>query len=260
MKAEFQMPEAEGRTEEPRRRDFVLRRSSFDVRAFTIIELLAVITIIGVLSAFLFTALKGIKRQQYIRNAQAEMEQVETAIERYKAAYGFYPPDNPTNALFNQLYFELLGTTNTAGNSPTPQYRSLDDPTIQLTGGPSPSDVSTIFGASGFMNCSKPGSAEDTRAAQNFLPGLKPGQISPSFTNKEPDGFKLLITSVGGPDLTYNPLGMTGAAGINPWRYNSSNPTNNPGAYDLWVQLSISGRTNLVCNWNRQVRLDSPLP
>ena len=256
MKAKFQMPDAGCRMEKQRRRDFVIRRSSFAFHAFTIIELLAVITIIGVLSAFLFTALKGIKRQQYIRNAQAEMEQLETAIERYKAAYGFYPPDNPTNALFNPLYFELLGTTNIAGNSPTPQYQSLDDPTIQLT----PSDVTAVFGLSGFMNCSKPGSAEDARAAQNFLPGLKPGQISPSFTNQEPDGFKLLVTSVGGPDMTYNPLGMNGAAGINPWRYNSSNPTNNPGAYELWVQLSIGGRTNLVCNWNRQVQLNSPLP
>jgi prepilin-type N-terminal cleavage/methylation domain-containing protein len=254
MKEKSQMPNAECRIEGRRRRDFVVRHSSFGVRGFTIIELLAVITIIGVLAAFLFTALKGIKRQQYLRNAQAEMQQVETAIERYKAAYGFYPPDNPTNALLNQLYFELLGTTNIGGNSP--QYQSLDDPTVKLF----PSDVSAIFGASGFMNCSKPGSAEDARAAQNFLPGLKPAQISPSFTNNEPNGFKLLMTSVGGPDMTYNPLGMSGAANINPWRYNSSNPTNNPGAYDLWVQLSISGRTNLICNWNRQVQLNSPLP
>ena len=50
------------------------------------------------------------------------------------------------------------------------------------------------------------------------------------------------------------------AVGINPWRYNSSNPTNNPGAYDLWVQLSISGKTNLICNWNKQVQYNSPLP
>ena len=67
------------------------RRSS----AFTLIELLTVISIIGVLAALLFPVLKGVKRQQFIRNAQAEMAQLETAIERYKATYGFYPPDNP---------------------------------------------------------------------------------------------------------------------------------------------------------------------
>jgi hypothetical protein len=185
------------------------------------------------------------------------MAQLETAIERYKAAYGFYPPDNqlkPANPLVNQLYFELLGTTVT--NTSNPTYQSLDDPTVTLA----PSDVSAIFGVSGFMNCSKAGSAEDARAAQNFLPGLKSSQISASITNGEPNPFKMIITAVGGPDMTYNPLAMTGTAGINPWRYNSSNPTNNPGAYDLWVQLSISGKTNLVCNWNKQAQLNSPLP
>jgi prepilin-type N-terminal cleavage/methylation domain-containing protein len=225
--------------------------------AFTLIELLTVMTIIGVLAAFLFPVVGGIKRQQYIRNAQAEMEQLETAIDRYKAAYGFYPPDNqhnPANPLVNQLYFELLGTTNTGGSSPV--FQSLDDPTIH----PTQSDLATIFGVSGIMNCSKTGSAEDVRAAQNFLPGLKPNQVSASITNGEPDGFKMLVSSVGGPDLTYNPLNMSGMAGVNPWRYNSSNPTNNPGAYDLWVQLSIGGKTNLICNWNNKVQFNSPLP
>lgn len=224
--------------------------------AFTLIELLTVMTIIGVLAAFLFPVVGGIKRQQYIRNAQAEMEQLETAIDRYKAAYGFYPPDNqhnPANPLVNQLYFELLGTTNTGGSSPV--FQSLDDPTIQLP----QSAVTNIFGVSGFMNCSKTGSAEDVRAAQNFLPGLKPNQISSYTNSSDTHSFKILITAVGGPDTTYLPLGA-GAIGINPWRYNSSNPTNNPGAYDLWVQLSIGGKTNLICNWNNKVQFNSPLP
>ena len=236
---------------------------TFHSRAFTLIELLTVIAIIGVLAALLFPVVGSIKRQQYIRNAQAEMEQLETAIERYKAAYGFYPPDNQLNPanplipnpLMNQLYFELLGTTNLNVNAPS--YQSLDDPGLPPL---SQANVQAVFGVSGFMNCSKPGSAEDTHAAQNFLPGLKPNQIT-TFTNSSAPNnpIKLIITAVGGPDTTYHPLGL-GAIGINPWRYNSSNPTNNPGAYDLWVQLSISGKTNLVCNWNRQVQLNSPLP
>ena len=73
-------------------------RFTFHAPAFTLIELLTVIAIIGLLAALLFPVLKGIKRQQYIRNATAEMEQMETAIERYKAAYGFYPPDNQLNS------------------------------------------------------------------------------------------------------------------------------------------------------------------
>jgi len=229
--------------------------------AFTLIELLTVISIIAVLAALTFPVLKGIKRRQYLNNAQAEMAQLETAIDRYKAAYGFYPPDNTTNVLVNQLYFELLGTTIVTNSSGQVAYQSLDDPTIQVP----MASVSLVFGPGssigGFMNCTRPGASEDVRPAQSFLPNLKADQVS-VFTNNFPNNkvpIKLIITSVGGPDSTYYPLGPN-ALGINPWRYNSSTPTNNPGGYDLWIQLSIAGRTNLICNWNQRVQFDSTLP
>jgi len=48
---------------------------------------------------------------------------------------------------------------------------------------------------------------------------------------------------------------------VNPWRYNSSNPTNNPGSYELWIQLVFApGKSNLICNWTKQVQINSPLP
>jgi hypothetical protein len=92
--------------------------------------------------------------------------------------------------------------------------------------------------------------------ARNFIPDLKPNQmafltnIPPTYTNV------IIITANGGPDVTYQPLG---ALGLNPWRYVCPG-TNNPNLYDLWVQLSISGKTNLICNWNNQVQVNSPLP
>ena len=103
------------------------RPSTFGPRpAFTLIELLVVIAIMGVLAALIFPVLGEVKKRQYINHAQAEMAQLETAIERYKAAYGFYPPGNqlnPANPLVNQLYYELTGTTNTV---PPPDRRSID--------------------------------------------------------------------------------------------------------------------------------------
>jgi len=46
---------------------------------------------------------------------------------------------------------------------------------------------------------------------------------------------------------------------LNPWRYVSPG-VNNPTAYDLWIQLSISGKKYLVSNWSKTVLTDSPLP
>jgi len=229
---------------------------TLDLRhAFTLIELLVVIAVIGTLAALILPVVGAVKKHQYIYNAQAEMAQLETAIERYKSAYGFYPPSNtnsPGNMAScktNQLYYELIGTTNTTPNT-TPTYQTLDGSTNI-----SASDAATIFGVGGFMNCSKPGSSEDSTAARSFLTDLRPRQLAaiPAGTAT----VKFLVVSVGGPDAIYQPMGVPD---INPWRYNSLNPTNNPGSYELWVQLAVGGKTNLICNWTKQVQVNSPLP
>jgi prepilin-type N-terminal cleavage/methylation domain-containing protein len=219
-------------------------------RAFTLIELLAVITIIGIIAAFLVPTIGAVKRHELINKTQAEMAQVETAIDRYKAAYGFYPPDNKNNSLASQLYYELTGTTNI--NQANPTYQSLDGSPPTLTA----NDVTTAFGVGGFMNCSKPNADESSPQARNFLPDLRPNQIG-TPTNINGITAKLLIGSVGGPDGSYQPLTIRD---LNPWRYNSHSPTNNPGSYDLWIQLSIAGKTNLICNWSRQPQINNPLP
>ncbi len=228
---------------------FAGKNSAAQPRAFTLIELLVVISVIAVLAAFTVPVVSGVKRRQYISQTQAEMAQLETAIDSYKAAYGFYPPGNPSSPFFSPLYFELLGTTNNTGLG---LYQTLDG---SATIGDSTITMTNAFGVSGFINCSKPGSGEDAPAAKNFLPDLKSKQIGPSITNNN-IATTLLLGSVGGPDLNYQPLG---ASSVNPWRYVCPG-TNNPNSYDLWIQLKISGTTNLVCNWSRQVQRNSPLP
>jgi len=226
--------------------------------AFTLIELLVVIAIMATLAALLLPVVGAVKKHQYIYNTQAEMAKLETAIDRYKAAYGFYPPDshlaplpNPLipNSLVNQLYYELVGTVYT--NTTPPAYTTLDGISSLKD-----SDVKNAFNVGGFMNCTKPNGDEGASAAKNFLPDLKPNQVWPGYTNNTTVGVNLLITAVGGPDTTYRPMGLQD---LNPWRYVCPG-TNNPGSYDLWIQLRISGKTNLICNWSKQVQTDSPLP
>ncbi|HEX7619252.1 MAG TPA: hypothetical protein VF480_11110, partial [Verrucomicrobiae bacterium] len=123
--------------------------------------------------------------------------------------------------------------------------------------GSAPIDVDKVKiafpGAEGFVNCSKHGSGEDSPAARNFIHELKPRQTGPDSNNFV--GITILVGSVGGPDSTYKPLN---APDFNPWRYVSPG-TNNPTSYDLWIQLSISGKKYLVCNWSKEVQINSPL-
>jgi prepilin-type N-terminal cleavage/methylation domain-containing protein len=220
----------------------IVNRQSSIINGFTLIELLVVMAIVGTLAAFIFPVLSVVKRHQYEHIAQAEMGQLAAAINAYKDAFGFYPPDNPTNSTVNQLYYELSGTTNSSGT-----FYPLD--------GSQKGIDPAMFGVGGFVNCSKPGSGEESSGGKNFIHELNPRQTGTY------NGATLFVTSVGGPDATYNPLGITGTAGINPWRYKSSGTlTNNPGAYELWVQLSIGGKKYLICNWNSQQQVNNPLP
>ena len=216
--------------------------------AFTLVELLTVISIIALLAAFTVAVLGGAKKSATLNHAKAELAQLETAIDSYKQDHGFYPPSNANNNyLVNQLYYELEGTTNNTSTS----FQTLDASSTIPT-----ATVSGTFGVGGFMNCAK-GSGEESVPAKNYLIGLPSSQIG-SYNSGVAS---VLVTSVGGSDQNYlNSLQAMGFSG-NPWRYNSSNPTNNPGAYDLWVQIVIKpGQTNLICNWTKQVQLNSPLP
>ncbi|HXI70174.1 MAG TPA: type II secretion system protein [Verrucomicrobiae bacterium] len=231
-----------------------MKNMSFHLRrnhaGFTLVELLVVISIIAILAGFIVSALKPFKRTSIINDTKAEMAQLETAIDSFKAAYGFYPPGNPNDARFSPLYYELLGTTNNNA-----AYYTLDGSASIVA---SALTVPGPLGVSGFVNCMKTGPGENAPAARSFISGLKPKQIGSAIINQAYPTVPvtLLLGAVSGPDQNYQPLGM---ADVNPWRY-ACPGTNNPTSYDLWIQLSIGGKTNLVCNWNKQVTFNSPLP
>ncbi len=211
--------------------------------AFTLIELLVVIAIIGVLAALIFPALKGAKESGVRRKAQAELKRIETAIDSYKARLGFYPPDNPGFPALNQLFYELQGTV----------QKGTDLETLDGRERIPAASVATAFGVGvgGFVNSTGAGGADDAKAAEKFLSGLKNDQ----YGFATPGGVRcgLLVCSVPWPE-NFGAI-ISGAPGLNPWRYNSSSPTNNPKAYMLWVNIVIGGKTNRISNWNKEYEI-----
>lgn len=200
---------------------------------FTLIELLIVIAIIAILAAMIIPISGAVSRYRIRTKARAELEQVATGIELYKAKLGHYPPDNLGKPSTNQLYFELLGTIYTNGT-----YITLDG-SAQVSAASLPAAFGP--GVGGFINTSKGASGDEGRVASSFLPGLKPGQID--ITNLVAGvPIPLLVSSVPAPLSTWH----------NFICYVSSNPTNNPNGYDLWVDVLVSGKTNRISNWNQQ--------
>jgi len=235
-------------------------------RAFTLIELLVVISIMALLASLLIVGMNSIGKTKRISTAQSELNEIGLAIENYKAKYGVYPPGNGANTassgLTNQLYYELTGVSQvTTGQGP--EFQSVG--TNQIAIGNAAGQFSGIFHVGGVLNCTK-GSGEDALPSQNFLTGLRPNRVGTVVFNGTP--VNMLVTTVAGPDAAYLPVGTPG---INPFRYKAPSPTNNnPGSYDLWIELSM-GATNfgspyngsnqrLISNWNKSVEKNSTMP
>jgi prepilin-type N-terminal cleavage/methylation domain-containing protein len=218
---------------------------------FSLIELLVVIAIIATLAGLILAVFGGVKKHKTLKVAQTELAQIVTAIKDYKETKGYYPPDNPNNPAINPLYFELSGTLVSGGGF---VYQTLDRAsTISSTG------IQTLFNNNiqSFMNsAATAASTDDAAGAKSFLkPGLRPNQIG-RLNVEGQDINAVLVCSVAwmnNNSATWpiaSPPAVDEPPALNPWRYNSSNPTNNPGSFDLWVDIYISGKTYRVSNWS----------
>jgi prepilin-type N-terminal cleavage/methylation domain-containing protein len=225
------------------------RQSAIGDLGFTLIELLVVIGIIALLAAMIFPVTGAINRAKIRSRAKAELAKLETAIMAYHAKYGHYPPDNhpagtPVIPELNLLYYELLGATASPANPPT--YTTLDG-SARI----SANALKNAFNAAGLVNCSR-GAGDEAQVAVSFLRDLKAGQF---FTLSSPQvaiTCTVLGSGLEGPAL--NPAFQDAGSPpkkVNPWRYNSSAPTNNPNSYDLWLDVLVAGRTNRICNWSQ---------
>jgi type II secretory pathway pseudopilin PulG len=100
----------------------------------------------------------------------------------------------------------------------------------ELTGIRIPDTATNDFGVLGIANINA--DAGTNSVPQNFLSGLKSSQYAQ--VPGKPGAYQLIYA--------YDKV---------PWRYNSTNPTNNPGSFDLWVELDIGGKKVTVGNWSK---------
>ena len=68
--------------------------------AFTLLELLSVITVIGILAALIFPAVRSARVSAHKARTKVQFSQWSAALEGFRSEYGFYPAFDPT-ALVN---------------------------------------------------------------------------------------------------------------------------------------------------------------
>jgi prepilin-type N-terminal cleavage/methylation domain-containing protein len=207
-------------------------------RGFTLIEMLVVISIIGILAGMTVGISRLASDKMRRSRIKAELQALVMAIEAYKAKYDVYPPDNKlaSSARYDpsaehQLYYELTGCQLT-NNQFQDQFFL-----ITLSG----ADIKTLFGVGGFLNAHA-----DLKETRNFLPQLKTNHVAAlSLSRYASKPIYMLTVPVKGPA---HPNDTTVKANV--WHYNSSSPTNNSGRFDLWADVVIGGKRHIIGNWN----------
>jgi type II secretory pathway pseudopilin PulG len=87
-------------------------RQSKSVLAFTLVELLGVIVVIGILAGITLGGAGAVRRQAAVGQAKAEIAALEAACARFQTELGFYPTNttaNPTTA-FNPTGYQGAGS------------------------------------------------------------------------------------------------------------------------------------------------------
>jgi len=195
----------------PRRRD-----------AFTLIELLVVIAIIALLGALVAGLATRSSEKKVKSLATVLLKQVELAIGSYQDKLGVLPPDNPGNPARPPLFYSLKGVLrDDMGNYETHENQPLR----------SGSELLAEFGpkVQGFIN-SGLSRADFTDFASN---------LKESHVDKDSNGFRFIVMPYKGPEGEFNPV-----------RYDASSANrHNRNGYDLWVEVVIGNKTNIIGNW-----------
>jgi len=249
----------------PSRTRFQIRQANFHRRggrgrgarqeavAFTLIEMLTVIAVIGLLAALVagLSSLTGVKSRQ--NRIKAELNLLATAIENYQADFGHYPPDHqvpqPSPVLVdpvtNQLFYELSGVI--VDNANQRFYTAGRTETVTSA------TAKSFFNTDGFANA-----RTDPKAPPRAY--FQPKSSQYAEISRTPD-VEVLVVPVNWPlpspfPSPVQPSGSLPQAEqrrlrqLNPWRYVSTRPTNNVNSFDLWAEWVERKDVKILSNWN----------
>src|SRR5436190_3297919 len=184
--------------------------------AFTLIEMLVVIAIIGILASLVVGLSRTVSAKKRIARTTVELNRLVTWIQGYKDKVGTYPRDNRVRPELNLLFYELAGSTNTGSGFTTLLGPSIDSATLNAK----------------FNIASLANSSTDRSEVKRFIEDLKP-----DATNSIDNAIISLVAPVEGPN-----------GRVNAWYYLAPG-TNNPNSFDLWADIIVNGKTNRIGNW-----------
>lgn len=200
--------------------------------AFSLIELMVVIGIIGILAGLTVAFVSRSSTHRKMTRLEHEREQIQLWIDEYKHKKGYYPLDNTNNPALQPLYYELAGTLVVNGPGGA-DYTTRDGRRRTI----SSNELRQAFTIQGLLNASV--TTFDAAAdAPSFLTHLREDQLKPLTTATN---VVVLVAPLPGPSVP--------EVNGNPWRYRSTYPLHNPDGYDLWAEVEINGQIITNGNW-----------
>ncbi len=255
--------------------------------AFTLVEMLTVVIIIGILAALLSNAVIGARKRARIAAQKMEIEQLALAMEAYRTKFGEYPPCEfpstypPQNdrdiaardAINRHLRkaFPRYNFRRIDGNNPDPyaQFRA-DLMAFGLNAEAMDAAAALVFWLGGLPEVIPNPNEAWAPAGFSADPSnpFQPGTSRlPRFYEFQPDSTRLVRTSNG--SLQYYPPGVTTAPYVyfrprrdpntNRFEYGYALPANNPTYFQPFFVVGPGGANNICVPYLDWQQGDAPV-
>jgi prepilin-type N-terminal cleavage/methylation domain-containing protein len=213
---------------------------------FTLIEMLVVITIIGIIAAMVLGLAGLASRKKKDSVASATVTRLVSMIENYHDKLGYYPPDNATSnyvngaayessTALNQLFYELPGCAMVSASGAVATYQAVDGTKVTTPA------LVAAYQRGGIAN------ANPDEPHNFYYPPPKTSDYA-TYPSPPPGAGSLegLVVAVPG----------TNSSVPNFVHYDSSSANrHNPGRYDVWVEYLVgmdrtTGAPVIITNGN----------